>query len=646
MKTIEEKYQSKDEITQILDRSGMWIGSSINECVTESIYYPSKNILKETENISFNAGLHKLIDEVFSNSVDEYRRSKTTKKDSLFDVNKITVEINSNGYCCITDNGGIPVQIHKETGVYVPKMIFGMLRTSSNYDDTQDKEWVGTNGLGAKLTNIFSSYFEVETCDGKNLYKCRWENNMREVGEESITPTKEHYTKITFQIDLPRFEIDKIDTGNLRLLQRHCIDSAASNLGLIIDFKSDIADKKLNSVWKFDSFKDYVMMFIDKDMKLNDSDFMEIKTGRDTIILGFGISVPDMGFVNGALCNRGTHIRKIQKQVAEYMTVICQKEDMELITEKDVISRFTIFVNCIVHNPSYDSQSKTCLATKIDSSKLKIDDKSLTKLKTSTLFSLLKDYYNIKYKEEKKKELRKLNTAVKNTKSKKLIIPGIKDKSKNELWIFEGNSANGGFRKMRNNYQAAYLLRGKIKNTLNLSRSQIVENQELREIIAILGLQFEKPLENVQNIQYSKIVFCTDMDADGDHICGLLISFFAKHFPELFGKGVIFRALSPIIIVNNNSKKKESEYFYNMRDWELNKEKYNSAKFDIQYTKGLGGLVDGDYKEMLQNPKFLKFSLEKDDKEVITIWFDKSTSMRKEILMSENSSEFENDSSF
>ena len=74
----------------------------------------------------------------------------------------------------IKNNGrGIPVEIHKEYGIYVPELIFGNLLTSSNYNDNIRKVTGGRNGYGAKLTNIFSKKFIVETADKKQkkLYK-------------------------------------------------------------------------------------------------------------------------------------------------------------------------------------------------------------------------------------------------------------------------------------------------------------------------------------------------------------------------------------------------------------------------------------------------------------------------------------------
>ena len=64
----------------------------------------------------------------------------------------------------IWNNGrGIPVEMHREENVYVPTLIFGHLLTSSNYNDNERKVTGGRNGYGAKLCNIFSTEFKVET---------------------------------------------------------------------------------------------------------------------------------------------------------------------------------------------------------------------------------------------------------------------------------------------------------------------------------------------------------------------------------------------------------------------------------------------------------------------------------------------------
>ena len=45
----------------------------------------------------------------------------------------------------VYNNGdGVPVEMHKEEGVYVPELIFGHLLTSSNYNEDEKKVCGGT----------------------------------------------------------------------------------------------------------------------------------------------------------------------------------------------------------------------------------------------------------------------------------------------------------------------------------------------------------------------------------------------------------------------------------------------------------------------------------------------------------------------
>ena len=637
--TLENKYQTKSEIEHVLDRSGMWLGSTVTDIIEYPLFIPSKNKIQLLPNIGYNSGLLKLIDEVLSNSVDEFRRV-----DSLFRISKISIEINSDGSVTITDNGGIPVQLHKQTGLLIPELIFGHLRTSSNYDDTQDRDVVGTNGLGSKISNIFSKNFSIETCDGHKKVKIDWSNNMRNVNKDlekypkygfNVTETKEHYTKISYKLDLERFEIDEFSLQFLRIVQKRCIDASASNPGLNIEFISNIAEGKLNSEWCFNSFTEYINLYLDEKQNQNKLVF---NNKKDNIII-----VPEnigfnFGFVNGAVCSEGSHIKKIQNQITDVILDYCKKNDMELITEKDILQRISIFVNCHISNPKYDSQAKKTLTNKIDKFTLLFSPDFIKAILNSEIIENIKIFYETKYAEEKKKELRKLNSTIKTTKIKKLIQPISKDASRNELWLFEGTSASNGFRKARNFFQSAYLLRGKILNTFNLERSQILENIELREVLACSNLLFNESTKNLKSCNFDKFVFATDMDHDGNHIAGLLVAFFAKNFPELFKAGKIYRALSPIIVCTPlTNKKLEKKYYYSVESFK--NDEHNLKGYEINYTKGLGGLDDEDYKEMLRNQKLIKFTLDSiKDIECIAIWFDKNTEFRKQIIMDDTKS--------
>ena len=109
------------------------------------------------------------------------------------------------------NNGkGIPVVMHKDENMYVPTLIFGHLLTSSNYNDDEEKVTGGRNGYGAKLCNIFSTKFVLETTskEYKKSFKQTWRNNMGKTAEPNIQSySKDDYTRVTFSPDLPKFKV-------------------------------------------------------------------------------------------------------------------------------------------------------------------------------------------------------------------------------------------------------------------------------------------------------------------------------------------------------------------------------------------------------------------------------------------------------
>lgn len=637
--TLEDKFQVKTEIEHILDRSGMWIGSIYSEQLDYLLYQPSTNKIIPVKNTMYNAGLLKLIDEIISNSIDEYRR-----KDSMFKLTEIWVEANQDGTIIVRDNGGIPVVIHKGTNLILPEMIFGHLRTSSNYDDTQERDWIGTNGLGAKLTNIFSKEFSVETADGKNKIKIEWSNNMRDSNKDEINfpkgfkliKTNEHFTETKFKIDLERFELEQLSLSTIRIIQKRCIDGAASNIGLKINFKSDIADGKLDSEWVFENFDDYVKLHLSAEQQSQKILSFNSRQFNLRLLPSIGFNV---GMVNGAICSEGTHMTRIESQIINKLLSICEDEDMDLFTARDISNRISLFVSTSIPNPTYDSQTKTKLTNKIDKYALTISKDFLEQLKTSDIYENLKDYYHIKYAAEKAKQTRKLNASIKTTKSKKLITCISQKASDTELWLFEGNSASNGFRKHRDPItQSAYLLRGKVRNTFGLKRETILENVELREVLAVTGLLFDTPKGNLKNIKFNKIVIASDMDYDGHHICGLLIAFFGKHFTEIIKSGKLYRALSPVII--GSCPKKDKLYFYSEQEYNEYIKTKSVKGYEFIYTKGLGGLEDIDYRQMLHNQKLIQFTIQDlYDIESINIWFSKQIETRKQIILDDNGTE-------
>ena len=127
----------------------------------------------ESKSIKYTPGFIKIFYEILVNAIDH------SVKDKSVSYIKISIDKEKGFISVHNDGSGIAIEKSEEYGVYNPELIFGNILTSSNYDDTQERITGGLNGLGSKLTNIFSKKFIVETCDGKLEYKQIFQDNMK-----------------------------------------------------------------------------------------------------------------------------------------------------------------------------------------------------------------------------------------------------------------------------------------------------------------------------------------------------------------------------------------------------------------------------------------------------------------------------------
>ena len=124
-----------------------------------------------------------------------------------------------------------------------------------------------------------------------------------------------------------------------------------------------------------------------------------------------------------------------------------------------------------------------------------------------------------------------------------------KDYSITELWITEGDSAQGAVDKARNSdFQATFPVRGKCLNVLKSSLDKILKNEEIKGIFSLLGTGMDIGHENlfeIDKLKFDKIIFATDADEDGFQIRVLLFLIFYKLAPQLLIDGHVYIAETP-----------------------------------------------------------------------------------------------------
>lgn len=624
-KTIEQKYKELSEQEHVLLRPGMYVGSVKPELSTQFVFNYKEQMMVQKE-VEYVPAILKLIDEIISNSTDEYRRPDN------IGLTQISVTVMKDNTIVIEDNGGIPVVKHKEAGIMVPQLIFGRMRTSSNYNDDEDRSGLGTNGVGSSLTNIFSSYFGVMTDDGKKRWLGNWKNNMSEFYDEEIEKSskKNHGTRITFHLDFSRFEgIDKFDRTFKDIILTRCINAAAANPGLKVTYK----DADVCGEYRFDNFKDYIDLYRNY---VTLKDCIEMKDEHKHVYI-YPDGAINIGFVNGGICNKGTHVKALHQIINTTVCDFLKKKDKIDLLPRQVDGNYSMFCDLTISNPSYDSQTKECLTTPVEkfykdeNIKFELPSKFLDSVVKSEIIDNVRDWYKKKCEAEDQRAIRKINREISKglKRPDKFITCTSKKKQEKQLWIFEGDSAKAAFRNCRDPHtQAGYIMRGVPKSAWNESPTTIMKNEVYNDLVTILGLKFGDTFD-INDLKFNKIVISSDMDNDGHHIAGILLAFF-NNWPELYDKGIVVRSISPIIVAHKN---KLTKNFYSIEEYKREESKLKGWTY--KFTKGLGGLNNAESKEMYLNPKFQVFKKDDLAQSMMKKWFTKDDSNTRKQLLQE-----------
>ncbi|XP_044258662.1 DNA topoisomerase 2 [Tribolium madens] len=638
--TIEETYQKKSQLEHILLRPDTYIGSV--EKVEENMWvYDSDKELIVQKNISYVPGLYKIFDEILVNAADNKQRDNT--------MDCIKIEINQeDNIISVWNNGqGIPVAMHKNENMYVPTMIFGHLLTSSNYNDKEEKVTGGRNGYGAKLCNIFSTKFTVETAtkEYKRHFKQVWGNNMTKASEPKIKDFfGEDFTKITFSPDLAKFKMEKLEDDIVSLMCRRAYDVAASTRGVKVFLNGKRVPVK--------NFKDYVDFFT----KGNDDDgnekakvIYEVCNERWEVAMTLSDrGFQQMSFVNSiATTKGGRHVDYVTDMIVKQIIEVLKKRNKGGITIKpfQVKNHMWIFINCLIVNPTFDSQTKEnmTLQAKSFGSKCTLSEKFISQIVKSGIVESVLTWAKFKAQTElEKKTAGKKQSKLKGIpKLEDANEAGTKNGLRCTLILTEGDSAKSlavsGLGVIGRDYYGVFPLRGKLLNVREATHKQILENAEINNLIKILGLQYKKKYntdEDMRTLRYGKVMIMTDQDQDGSHIKGLLINFIHYNWPELLRRDFLEEFITPIV---KAKKRNETLSFYSLpefEEWKSNTP--NHRTYQIKYYKGLGTSDSKEAKEyfsdMGRHRIRFRYKGPEDDDHIVLAFSKKHIEHRKEWL--------------
>lgn len=618
-KTIEQRFKLLTPIEHVLKRPGRYLGSvkpHTAECWVITGDSDGAVPKMQRETITWNPGLLKMFDEIISNAVDHSKRPEGKHLDTV----KVDIDRTS-GEIVVLDNGGIPVAMHGEHGIYVPTLIFGHLLSGENFDDDNDSVVTGQNGEGASLTNIFSTSFTVETCDGKKKFKQTWTENMLKVSTPRIieVDADKGFTQITFSPDYKRLETT-LDDGNYAKIVKRVYDIAGCNPQLKIYLNGQRIQIK--------SFKDYVALYTEK-FEYDENENWQVAVAHS-----------DDGFAHVSFVNTtetiqgGSHLYYVWSQIAHKLRVYIKKKHKVDVKPTEIQQHMRIFINATIVRPRYDSQTKENLITEVREYKTswEASDKFIARIIKSDIIQSVLDWAEAREKMIEAKQLRDLNKDANKFNVRKIIklqdanLAG-KEPERCILFLTEGDSAAKAGKSTGDRNTMGFLsLRGVPLNVSNAEIAKITANVEFFNIMAAMGLKIGEEVKTVKQLRYGMLGIMTDADHDGaGHITGLLISNLHRFWPELFTLGVIHRFVTPAVKVWVPGQKKPTS-FYEEIDFKNWVAQNPTVKYKFKYYKGLATSQSDEFKEYLDHidDHLIKILIEEEeDSTVIDLVFGK-----------------------
>lgn len=646
--TTANQYKKHTHREHILELPDTYIGS-IDTTVEQRWVWNAEKSCMEYRAVRFCPGFLKIFDEILVNALDHRVRQEGRMKtvSDAIPVKHIDVSYTPTTITVRNDGDGIPAELHAETGIYAPELIFGHLLTSSNYDKAEEKVVGGKNGYGAKLTNIFSKEFTLETVEHrlKKRYVQTWSKNMTEVTKPKITAASvKPFTELTYTPDLTRFlwgtEEHTIPADMLAVIATRVIDAAAC-AGK--DCKVTLNGQHVAT----NSFQKYISLYLTDDTNKSGSTDAEntkrqaYESAGDRWEIGailtrdlHGEAPPDerhISFVNGIATRRGgKHLDYVTKAVLTGFCELAKKKAKLEITPALLKESIVFFVNSTIVNPSFDTQSKETLTT--PSSKFgstpNISPKFFDQLVKIGLLNEAQTLLEAKTARDAKRTDGKKKSTVRGiAKLDDATWAGTARSSECTLILTEGDSAKttaiSGLKVVGREKYGVFPLKGKILNVKDVTTEKKTANQELAHIKQILGLETGKVYKDLKQLRYGRIMIMTDQDVDGSHIKGLLMNLFHTEWPSLLHLDFLCCLMTPLL---KATKGQTTLCFFSQSEYEAWQQAQDPASmrgWSTKYYKGLGTSTAAEARDYFQSMNTVEYNWDDHSDTTIDLAFNK-----------------------
>jgi len=550
-------------------------------------------------------GLHHLINEVVDNSIDEVLAGY---------CQNIKVTIHSDNSITVVDDGrGIPVAPHPVYKKSALELVMTSLHAGGKFDNKIYRVAGGLHGVGVSVVNALSEWLEVKVAREGRIWRQRYKRGKPTTKVKCIEegPCPKNGTEISFRPDPEIFESIEFDWERVT---RRLRELAFLNQGLNIEVEDERSGRRCTFAYE-GGIRTFVK-HLNRNREVIFDEPIYLQGEKDDVVLEVAIQynqsfIQDIfAFVNDINTEEGgTHLSGFKSALTRTINDYVKKKENQpiVLLGEDVREGLTAIINMKMTDPQFEGQTKTRLGNTeakgiVESivygnlSRYLEENPTIGKLVIQNVVSASR----VRQTAQKAREVaRRKEGLVGGALPGKLAACSEDDPEKSELFIVEGDSAGGSAKQGRDRrFQAILPLRGKILNVEKTHLLRILNNEEIKSMIAAIGTGIKEEF-SLSGLRYSKVILMSDADVDGAHIRTLILTFFYRYMQDLIREGHVYIAQPPLYKVNGKNK----EYFLYSEESlkELTKE-LGEQKLEVQRYKGLGEMNPDQLWQATMNP--------------------------------------------